>query len=142
MPGQEGVIGIIYSFDVEASSRGTSTNVRGPVSPSTSEQCGPPNVSPSVNTCVPCGSPNVSQKDVVKLCGFISIRSVDPQDGGIPAQLLTCEEDMVFIVDSGASRMSTFEKSDFVEGSLQEFKRPLMLTGISSSLEIKGEGDV
>jgi len=61
----------------------------------------------------------------------------------IPQGLLGEKEDrMNFIVDSGASRTSTFECKDFVPGSLKLFDRPPVLTGISGTLEIKGEGDI
>jgi len=49
---------------------------------------------------------------------------------------------MYFIVDSGASRTSTFDPKDFVPSSLKLFEKPPVLTGISGSLEIKGQGDI
>jgi len=49
---------------------------------------------------------------------------------------------MVFIVDSGASRTSTFEQRDFVPGTLKLYAKPPVLTGISGTLEIKGEGAI
>ena len=60
----------------------------------------------------------------------------------LPTGLLSCEESMVFIVDSGASRTSTFEERDFVPGMLKLYAKPPILTGVSGTLEIKGEGAV
>jgi len=59
----------------------------------------------------------------------------------LPLGLLGQESNMYFIVDSGASRTSTFDSRDFVPGSLKLFEKPPVLTGISGSLEIKGQGD-
>ena len=60
----------------------------------------------------------------------------------LPTGLLSCEESMVFIVDLGASRTLTFEKRDFVPGMLKLYAKPLVLTEVSGTLEIKGEGAI
>ena len=82
-------------------------------------------------------------------CGLITIKNVELQERVnlqatqmLPTGLLSCEDSMIFIVDSGASRTSTFSKEDFVPGTLKLFEKPPVLTGISGSLEIKGEGDI
>jgi len=49
---------------------------------------------------------------------------------------------MYFIVESGALQTSTFDSKDFVPGSLKLSAKPPVLTGISSTLEIKGQGDI
>jgi len=60
----------------------------------------------------------------------------------LPTGLLSCEESMVFIIDSGASRTSTFDQRDFVPGTLKLYAKPPVLTGVSGTLEIKGEGAI
>jgi len=84
--------------------------------------------------------------------GYLSIRDISTNDQDmvrlkavmqdIPQGLLGSEDNMYFIVDSGASRTSTFDPKDFVPGSLKLFEKPPVLTGISGSLEIKGQGDI
>ena len=59
-----------------------------------------------------------------------------------PTGLLSCDENMVFIVDLGASRTSTFEQSNFVPGMLKLYAKPSVLTGVSGTLEIKAEGAI
>jgi len=49
---------------------------------------------------------------------------------------------MVFIVDSGASRTSNFKQVDFVPGMLKLYAKPPVFTGVSRTLETKGEGAV
>jgi len=58
----------------------------------------------------------------------------------LPTGLLSCEESMVFIVDSGVSRTSTFDQRDFVPGMLKLYAKPPVLTGVSGTLESKGGG--
>ncbi len=70
---------------------------------------------------------------------MIRLQAVMPE---LPQGLLGHESNMHFIVDSGASKTSTFDSRDFVPGSLKLFERPPVLTGISGSLEIKGQGDI
>jgi len=85
--------------------------------------------------------------------GLISINDIclDSQDmihlkavmEDIPQGLLGQGGDSInFIVDSGASMTSTFDTKDFVEGSLKLFDRPPVLTGISGTVEIKGQGEI
>jgi len=85
--------------------------------------------------------------------GLISINDIclDSQDmkrlkavmEDIPQGLLGQGGDSInFIVDSGASMTSTFDVKDFVEGSLKLFDRPPVLTGISGTVEIKGQGEI
>ena len=60
----------------------------------------------------------------------------------LPQGLLGSEGSMHFIVDSGALQTSTFDSKDFVPGSLKLFQKPPVLTGISGTLEINGQGDI
>ena len=84
--------------------------------------------------------------------GLISIRDVKMQDPDmirikavmqdLPQGLLSCDDTMDFIVDSGASKTSTFDSKDFVPGMLKLFDKPPVLTGIAGVVEIKGEGEI
>jgi len=84
--------------------------------------------------------------------GFLSINEVDSNGldmirlqavmPDLPQGLLGHDSNMHFIIDSGASKTSTFDSRDFAPGSLKLFERPPVLTGISGSLEIKGQGDI
>ena len=60
----------------------------------------------------------------------------------LPTGLLSHEESMVFIVDLGASRTSTFDQREFVPRMLKLYAKPPVLTGVNGTLEIKGEGAV
>jgi len=119
------------------------------VSSSKKGPCGPPNVSPSISERKgPCGPPNVSPS-ISEPCGLICIKDVGLQGAtrvkipaGMQHELLESEDSMDFIMDSGASRTSTFEERDFLPGTLKTFEKSPVLTGISGSLEIKGEGDI
>jgi len=60
----------------------------------------------------------------------------------LPTDLLSYDDRMIFIVDSGASRTSTFKKRDFIPGTFKMFEKPPALIGISGTLEIKRVGDI
>ena len=49
---------------------------------------------------------------------------------------------MVFIVDLGASRTLTFDQRDFVPRMQKLNAKPPVLTGVSRTLDIKGEGAI
>ena len=123
--------------------------------------CGTPSES-STSECRSCGIPSESD---IRECGSYGIPSesctstpfglicikdvgiqgrVNPMAGMqmLPTGLLSCEESMVFIVDSGASRTLTFEERDFVPGTLKLYMKPPVLTGVRGTLEIKGEGAI
>ena len=124
-------------------------------------RCGTPSES-SIRECRSFGIP--SESSICECCsygipsesctstpfGLICIKDVgiqgrvNPMTGMqiLPTGLLSCEESMVFIIDLGASRTSTFDQRDFVPGTLKLYAKPLVLTGVSRTLEIKGEGAV
>ena len=84
--------------------------------------------------------------------GYLSIKDVSLPDQDmvrlqavmqdLPQGLLGSGESNIFIVDSGASWTSTFDSKDFIPGSLKVCQKPPVLTGISGTLEIKGQGDI
>jgi len=95
----------------------------------------------SIWECGSCGIPNESYTCTPSY-GLICIKDVGLQGGVnpmvgmqmLPTGLLSCEESMVFIVDSGASRTSTFVQRDFVPGTLKLYAKLPVLTGVSGTL--------
>jgi len=69
----------------------------------------------------------VSQVQVIHVlgCGYTRATRVNLRAGMqmLPKDLLSCEESMVFIIDSGVSRTSTFHHKDFVPGTLRLYEK-------------------